>query len=267
MTFYNSESYIREAIDSVLNQSFQDFELILINDGSTDKGVQVVEKYNDERIRLINNKHDYITSLNLGMSIARGEYIARMDADDIMHPDRLFVQYTLMEEKPEVDICSSWCTFFNVKSGKTSVYKGVSGEIGNPLLSLLDDNLFTHSSMFLRRSFVEKVNLKYQNYPYAEDYKLCFDAAKAGAKFYIEPQSLLFYRCHEKQVSISKRTEQDETTIRIKGEIMEYMLPRIPEDLQNFFVCLCKLESMKYTNSGYKYAQMYKLLKDNNFVI
>ena len=263
MAFYNAELYIDESIQSILNQSFRNFELILINDGSTDKSIQLVKNYNDERIRLINSTHDYIASLNLGMDYSRGKYIARMDADDMMHPDRLFVQYCVMERMAEIDIVSSWCTLFNDKTKKTSIFKKSSGRINDPLVSLLDCNLFTHSSMILRTDFVRKAHLKYCNYPYAEDYKICLEAAKMGAKFYIEPQSLLYYRCHEKQVSVEKRIEQEKTSNLIKEEIMSYLLPKIPNELQNLYKCLCNIESMKLSMPAYKYEQMYKLLKYN----
>lgn len=263
MVFYNSERYIKETIESILNQTFRNFELLLINDGSTDNSVKIVENFHDERVRLVNSKHDYINSLNVGMRKAFGKYIARMDADDIMHPDRLLVQHTLMEENPEVDICSSWCTMFVQKLGKAAIYRSVSGLLQSPLLLLLDRNFITHPCMMFRTESVRKFHLRYERYPYAEDYKLSVEAAKKGAKFYIEPQSLLHYRCHEEQISIKKKTEQDNTAIRIKGEIMDFILPRIPKELQDLYKCFCEVESMGYSKPNYKFAQMYKLLDDN----
>ena len=85
MPAYNAEMYIREAIDSVICQSFPDFECIVVDDGSTDGTRDIIRAYHDKRIVLLENKHDFIASLNLGMDAARGRYIARMDADDIMH--------------------------------------------------------------------------------------------------------------------------------------------------------------------------------------
>ena len=118
MVFYNAERYIEEAVKSVLRQSFRDFELLLIDDGSIDPSVRIVENILDDRIKIIHKDHDYIASLNYGLDCAQGKYIARMDADDIMHPDRLFVQYRLMEDKPRIDFSSSWCTFFEENTGK-----------------------------------------------------------------------------------------------------------------------------------------------------
>ena len=89
MPVYNASRYLRDCIDSILSQSFTDFELLIVDDGSTDDSVEIIRSYSDSRIRLIENKHDYIGSLNLLLQEARGKYIARMDADDVMLPNRL----------------------------------------------------------------------------------------------------------------------------------------------------------------------------------
>ena len=92
MPVYNASRYLRDCIDSILSQSFTDFELLIVDDGSTDDSVEIIRSYSDSRIRLIENKHDYIGSLNLLLQEARGKYIARMDADDVMLPNRLETQ-------------------------------------------------------------------------------------------------------------------------------------------------------------------------------
>lgn len=229
-----------------------------------DCSVKIVESFRDKRIRLINNKHDYIDSLNLGMEMADGKYIARMDADDIMHPDRLLVQFNLMEKESDIDICSTWCTLFNNQSKRTAIYKRAFGYIKNPLITLLDSNIFTHPSMMFRTGFIRKHHLRYERYPYAEDYKINVEAAIKGAKFYIEPQSLLLYRCHAEQVSVKKKAEQDLTAIRIKEEIMNYILPKIPKELQDLYSCLRVIENMRYVKPNYKFNQLYKILKYNS---
>jgi len=105
MPVYNGEAYIGDAIESVLNQTFRDFELIIIDDGSTDATVSVIRRYEDSRIVLLKNGHDFIKALNTGLRMAKGKYIARMDADDLMHPQRLEVQYRTMEEHRDVVVC------------------------------------------------------------------------------------------------------------------------------------------------------------------
>lgn len=263
MVFYNAEQYIKEAVKSVLKQSFQDFELLLIDDGSKDQSVRIVEEFEDDRIIIIHKTHDYITSLNYGLEQAQGKYIARMDADDIMHPDRLFVQYHLMEDKPWIDFCSSWCTFFEEKTGKKFLHNESSGVIKDPLVSLLHKNIFIHPTMIFKTDFLKKNNLKYQYYNYAEDYKMWVEAAKLGAKFYIEPQSLLFYRCHEHQVSTTKSEEQRITSLQIKEEIMDCLLSDLPKELKDFYDSLCNMEIKDMVKQGRKIAFMYEILKHN----
>ena len=266
MVFYNAEQYIGEAVKSVLKQSFKDFELLLIDDGSKDQSIRIVERFKDDRIRIIHKEHDYIASLNYGLDCAQGKYIARMDADDIMHPDRLFVQYRLMEDKSCIDFCSSWCTFFEEKTGKKVLYNESSGIIEEPLVSLLHKNIFTHPTMIIKTEFLKKNNLKYQHYNYAEDYKMWVEAAKLGANFYIEPQSLLFYRCHEQQVSTTKCEEQRKVSFRIKEEIIDFLLTDLPKELKDFYDCLCDLEKKNMVKYGDKIVFMSKILKHNKIM-
>ncbi len=267
MVFFNAEQYIKESIKSVLNQSFQDYELLLINDGSTDNSIKFIDEFKDERINIIHNCHDFIKSLNIGLEKARGKYIARMDADDIMHPDRLLVQYSFMEDNPRIDFCSSWCTFFEDRTGKTLLYNEFAGYIKDPLVSMLNKNIFTHPCMMFKTDFIKRNNLRYQYYIHAEDYKMWVEAAKLGANFYIEPQSLLCYRCHKKQISTIHRSKQEETSSRIKEEIMDYLLSYIPNDLKDLYECLCSLESKKMVRSNFRFALMYELLKYNKIII
>ena len=89
---YNSSLYIKESINNVLKQSYKKFEFIIIDDGSTDNSIDIIKSYKDKRIKLISNCHNYIESLNRGIQASKGEYIARMDADDIMLPQRLKTQ-------------------------------------------------------------------------------------------------------------------------------------------------------------------------------
>lgn len=107
MPMYNASKYLRECIDSVLAQTFKDFEFLIVDDGSDDDSVEIVKSYHDDRIRLIENTHDYIGSLNMLLDEARGKYIARMDADDVMMPERLQVQLEYMESHENIDILAT----------------------------------------------------------------------------------------------------------------------------------------------------------------
>jgi glycosyltransferase involved in cell wall biosynthesis len=114
MTVYNGEKFLREAIDSVLNQTFQDFELIIIDDGSTDSTLKIINSYSDSRIRLIENiqNRGQSYSRNLGIKESKGEYVAIMDADDIMYPSRLEKQLDFLQSQNRI-ICFSWADIIN----------------------------------------------------------------------------------------------------------------------------------------------------------
>jgi glycosyltransferase involved in cell wall biosynthesis len=106
MPVYNGERYLREAVESILDQTFTDFEFLIINDGSTDRTVKIIESYSDPRIRLVHNEKNMklIATLNKGLKLARGEYIARVDCDDISLPERLAKQVAFMDANPEVGV-------------------------------------------------------------------------------------------------------------------------------------------------------------------
>lgn len=223
MLTYNADKYVAEAIESVLKQSFEDWELIIVDDGSTDNTVDIIRSYTDSRIRLICNEHDFLGSLNLGLQEATGKYIARMDADNIMHPDRLKIQYNIMEEKSEITVCGSWIIVFgeNRQSFLPSLFKG---KLDNVFIILLKHNPLFHSTVMLRKDFLNANNLRYEHYKHAEDYKLWFEIAKRGGVFFIEDQPLLYYRLNDRQVSKLYAEEQKQTSFNIRNEVFEYLI-------------------------------------------
>jgi len=159
MTAYNAEDTIAESIESVLKQSFQNFEFIIVNDGSTDNTRSIINSYNDKRIRLIDNEHDTVQSLNIGLKVSTGKYIARMDAGDIMHIDRLKLQHSIMEEFPEITICSCWETVFGKKMPKRIVEQQLSGLVELPLVQLLLNDERINPVYTIRKSFIVEHNL------------------------------------------------------------------------------------------------------------
>lgn len=122
MPVYNGEKYLAEAIESILNQTFDGFEFLIINDGSTDRSVEIIEAYDDRRIRLVQNKSNLklIATLNKGLELAGGEYIARMDCDDVSMPGRLEKQVEFMDRNPHVGILGSGFQLINGSSEKSS---------------------------------------------------------------------------------------------------------------------------------------------------
>ncbi len=117
MPVYNADQFVGEAIESILSQTFDDFEFLIIDDCSEDSSSQIISRYNDPRIRLLKNQKNIgvARTLNKGLSLARGRYVARMDADDVSIAKRFSRQFEHMERFPDVDICGSWVWHFPVK--------------------------------------------------------------------------------------------------------------------------------------------------------
>ncbi len=225
MPVYNAQQYVVQCVESVLAQSFTNYEFIIVDDGSTDKTLQLIESFDDSRIVLIKNKHDYIGSLNLGLKRAKGKYIARIDADDIMQPDRLKVQYHIMETEPSITICSSWFIPFSDDNSFGSIRGDVGfGLVEKPLRYFLRSNIIAHPTVMMRKSFIDKHKLQYEDYAYAEDYKFWIEMAKLGAKFYIEPQHLIKYRTYDRKQDDPKLKTQRDTSFRIQLELLDYLI-------------------------------------------
>lgn len=168
MPVYNGERFLKEAIDSILSQTFTDFEFIIINDGSTDNTENIILSYKDERIVYIKNDVNLklIKTLNKGVDLARGKYIARMDADDISLPTRLEVQYKFMERHPELAAISSWVNYISDKNkiiGKSTYYSCTSS------IAILYASLFrtplSHPSSFIKTNILRSI--KYSDIPSA----------------------------------------------------------------------------------------------------
>lgn len=222
---YNGEKYIAECIESVLYQTFTDYETIIVDDGSEDNTRQILEKLekSDSRIRVIKNeRHDFIGTLNTCLQEAKGEYVARIDADDTMVTDRLEKQVKLMDYNPSITVCSSWYSLF----GESRGYGGtVIGNIKNPYLRFLIGDFVNNPSSILRKSFIDQHHIRYkEDYIYAEDYKFWVDIAKKGGRFHILPEPLTNYRIHAKQVSNVHQKEQADVSFQIKNEILNDLL-------------------------------------------
>lgn len=244
MPVYNAENYISAAIESTLGQSFCDFEFIIIDDGSTDHTVSIISSYSDPRIILLKNKHDFIASLNLGMNQAKGKFIARMDADDRMFPDRLKIQYNIIETHPEITVCASWMQPFN-SSSIADISKLYAKYIDSPILKLLNTTIVYHPTTMMRREFLVRNQIQYEYYPYAEDYHFWFNIAKFGGIFYTEPQPLLYYRISKNQVSHVFRKEQQETSLKIKYEILDFLITQNKTDYPELLAIYQNLLKLK----------------------
>jgi glycosyltransferase involved in cell wall biosynthesis len=223
MPFYNAGNFLRTSIESVLNQTFDDFEFLILDDGSTDGSANIVKEYYDTRINLVRLEHDFINTLNRGLELAKSKYIARMDADDVMTKSRLHRQFCFMEQHLEIDACGSWIQTFGDACRKVECLVSHE-EIVNFMIKA---NPMAHPAMILRQSTLQTHRLRYDGkYEYAEDFKLWLEIAKIGRLANI-PEILLHYRCSDEQVSVRKKDRQSVSTDKVRQEAIELFLNRI----------------------------------------
>lgn len=214
MSVYNGEKYLAEAIESILNQTYKNFELIIINDGSKDNSVEIIKNYmkQDNRIVLIDRENKGLPySLNEGISVAKGEYIARMDADDISLPIRLEKQIYYMQ-KNELYVCGSYIKLFKNNIKEQTIEYPLNNE--DIKFSLLFFSCLAHPTVIFKKEVFEKI--KYNvDYKVAQDYQLWCDIVNANFKIGNIPEVLLNYREHEAQASIEKFKRQQDTAHKI----------------------------------------------------
>ena len=176
MAVYNGERFLREAVKSILNQTFRDFEFLIINDGSTDRTRYILASYDDHRIRIVDNEKNIglTKSLNRGLAMARGEYVARQDADDRSHPSRLEKQVYFMDKHPDVVLLGTQGRIIDVHGRvikRSCGHKALSS--GAIIFQLLFQNPFTHTStLFHRKTILERFDGYNERYRYNQDFEL-----------------------------------------------------------------------------------------------
>ena len=215
---YNAEKYLEEAIISILTQTYKNYELIIINDGSTDNSLGIIKKYekSDKRIVLINRKNKgLIASLNDGLKIAKGKYIARMDADDISLPQRFAKQIYLMENEG-LDICGSHYLLIK-EDGETKGLNLTPISHNMCFLSLVSKVPFAHPSVMIRKKFLDNNSLLYgqTEYKIAEDLDLWMRMMEKGAIFGNVNSILFKYRIIKTSLSKTNKVFLYKDTINM----------------------------------------------------
>jgi glycosyltransferase involved in cell wall biosynthesis len=250
---YNCAEFLHESIHCVLSQSFTDFELLVIDDGSTDDTASIIHSFTDLRIRYFRNEVNMglIYSLNKGLSLANGKYIARMDGDDTITNDRLQVQYEFMEKNPLVDIAGSWY----VTSDTMQICR-VDCSPEQCRVRLLENPPLAHPSVIMLTESLRKHNLIYQSdYIHAEDYFLWAEASTKGLTIVNIPKTLLIYRIHNQQISAQKKSIQDEVTNKIRLWYASFYFKPVIERYQNVFIKFMTEQIESYSG----FLQIYNL--------
>lgn len=224
MAAYNSENYISDSIKSILEQTFSDFELLIVNDGSTDQTVEVIKGFNDPRIRLVHNdKNRGLTyTRNVALTEARGEYIAILDSDDIAVKNRLELQYNFFQQHPEYALCGGHGLFINQRAEPLN-----DSDLTVPIgaeeikMTLLFENTFVNSSTMYKNSVYKELN-GYQEYAPAEDYEFFIRIAEKYPVWNLN-EILVKYRIHENNVSTLKEDIAKLKLKAIKSKQLSYL--------------------------------------------
>lgn len=208
MPVYNGEKYLREAIDSILNQTLTDFEFLIIDDGSTDNSVQIISSYNDPRIRFVSNDTNLGISktLNRGIDMAAAEFIARMDADDFSYPTRLQQQYDYLVKNPDCALLSTWAKVINEKNEhiRTEQYRSRLH-----YYNLTFECWMYHPTVVFTKTAAKDVGM--YSIPYAEDFELFWQLSRKYKIACLE-EVLVNYRVTSQSLhQVIRKKEYDET--------------------------------------------------------
>lgn len=209
MPVFNCENYIFEAVDSILSQTFSNFELIIIDDCSTDLTLKIVKSFEDKRIILVQKEENtgYTDSLNYGISIAKGKYVARMDGDDISLPYRFEKQYAFLENNADVIICGTAIQIIGTQNIERHP------ENHNDLqVKLCFSSVFHHPTVMVRTSVI-KHHFYNKEFEPAEDYELWTRLAFIGKMANLE-DVLLYYRMYASQTSSVRKKSQDQNIFK-----------------------------------------------------
>ena len=242
MPVFNGEKYLAAAIDSILAQSFRDFEFIIVNDCSTDRTKELIKSFNDPRMVLIDNPAQFgvSKSLNIGIESARGEYIARNGhADDISLPDRLKDQVAYMDKNPSLGISGAWARTLDRKNGtKGTLWK--KPETDDEIKALMVFACpFLHPTVIMRRETLNTFNLRYdENFKSAQDYDL-WSRAMNNVKFGNLQKAVLQYRLHENSITSTKSDVQHMNSEKVRV----YLSKKFGVDVMPIDPTLDELES------------------------
>jgi glycosyltransferase involved in cell wall biosynthesis len=207
MPVYNSENYIVEAIESILNQTYKNFEFIIINDGSTDKTLDIIKKYakKDKRIKVVNNEKNLkiCKSLNKGILLSKGKYIARADGDDISLKNRFKEQIEFLEKNKDVGVVGGYMQIFNGETGKNISIRRYETDDKKLKKNIFFYSPLSHPTVVFRKEVFNKLGMYDENYHDCEDLELWF---RIGSKYKFAniPKILIKYRYHPNSITVRK---------------------------------------------------------------
>jgi len=217
MSVYNGERYLKEAVESILNQTFKDFEFIIINDGSTDKSPQILDEYTkrDRRTRVIHQKNIGLTkSLNKALKLAQGKYIARIDADDIAYKSRFKKQVDFLEKHPKVGLVGNYVDVIDERGKNIGrlIYPTSDKKIKKELIK---KNPFCHPSVMFKKEVTKKVGVYNEDFGAAQDYDFWMRISKHYQIANLS-EVLGAWRLRKKAITFQKNISQIKANLRIQ---------------------------------------------------
>lgn len=270
MPVYNAEKYLELAINSIIEQSYQDFDLIIVNDGSIDGSLNILRKYEtlDSRIKIINKKNEGIVSaLNLAIKNTNAKYIARMDADDISHPDRFKEQLSYLRNNKNCVVVGCQCEFIDEVGnviGKTSV----PTKDNDIRCFIYYESPFVHPSVIINRSIAGELMLYKEEWRLAEDLDLWFRLLSVGM-FGVVDKCLFKYRVFNSSLSGKNQSKQKDLDFKIRSTYYGesnicslFFLNQIRFGIRpkDGFFCFLKEFFLCWKNSGAKFRLYFEIV-------
>lgn len=215
MPVYNGEPYLSEALDSVLSQTYRDFRLLAIDDGSTDRSLEILRSFKDPRLSIETNRTNsgLIHTLNKGLDLIDSEYVARMDCDDIATPYRLEEQVAFMDAHPDIGLCGGYYERF---TDAESIVVRPPTRHEDIVYALIFDNVMAHNTVMFRRSILERHRLRYDSeFAYAEDYELWVRFSEHSRLANL-PRVFVKYRFHPNNSSSRFKQQQEISAAKVR---------------------------------------------------
>jgi len=265
----SNEAFLSEGIESVLGQTFADFEFLIIEDGLKPEVESIFNKYHDERIIIIKLPINMgiSSARNAGLLSAKAPYIAVMDCDDIASPNRFALQYALMESRPEVTVCGS--NFIKIFTDGRTIpinYPESDGMIKSRLI-LVDSAIHNPTVMF-RTGFVKQHGLFYDaNFPIVQDYRFYAEIMRSGGSFYGLQEDLLFYRRHNGNASNSMLLVEEQKK-RVREILLPVFFPDLTgEEIRSLLEGMSDQGKMTLAGAYYCLIVIDKALRENRTLI
>ena len=211
MPVYNAETYVKDAVTSILNQTYKNLELIIIEDGSTDNSLQILESIKDNKILLVKNgiNRGQIYTRNLGLKMAKGEYIGMFDADDIAYPDKFKLQIDFLKKNEDYGMIGSWAKFIDEEGERLNGSWKLRAKPGMIPPIMLFKNYFLQSAVVYRKDCISKFSFK-EGFDVGEDYKIWLEII-ADFKTWNFQKYLVDYRVHKSSVMKSYPRKKNQT--------------------------------------------------------